>query len=69
MRPVYLRRTRPCAHRLRPLDGLALALGYGLLLSMCIAAIIGIVDWVQGSPQTVWPQIAALLSLLDGSTK
>lgn len=53
------------AHRLRPVDALALALGYGLLLSMCVAGLISLIDWLQGNPQTVLPQIAALLARMD----
>ena len=75
MRPAYLRRESPMmrtlrqadydAHRLRPLDALALALGYGLMLSMCVAGLISLFDWLQGNPQTVLPQLAALLATLD----
>ena len=43
----------------------ALALGYGLLLSMCVAGLISLIDWLQGNPQTVLPQIAALLARMD----
>jgi len=53
------------AHQMRPLDLLACALGYGLLLSMCVAGLIALVDWLQGNPQTVLPQIAAFLARMD----
>lgn len=75
MRPAYLRRESPllraarqadlAAHQLRPIDLLALALGYGLLLSMCVAGLIAVIDAIQGNPQTVLPQIAALIARLD----
>lgn len=75
MRPVYMRRESPMmrrlrqadydAHQLRAVDLLALALGYGLLLSMCVAGLISLIDWLQGNPQTVLPQIAALLARMD----
>lgn len=55
------------AHRLRPLDALALALGYGLMLSMCVAGLISLFDWLQGNPQTVLPQIAAIVARFDGA--
>ncbi len=75
MRPAYLRRESPllraarqadlAAHQLRAVDLLALALGYGLLLSMSVAGLIAIVDAIQGNPQTVLPQLAALIARLD----
>lgn len=75
MRPAYLRpegalmrRARQAdlaAHRLRPADLFALAIGYGLMLAIGIAGLIALVDWLQGNPQTVLPQIAALLARLD----
>lgn len=75
MRPAYLRpegalmrRARQAdlaAHQLRPADLFALAIGYGVLFATVIAGFIGLVDWLQGNPQTVLPQIAALLARLD----
>jgi len=75
MRPAYLRRESPmmrtlrqadlAAHQLRAVDLLALALGYGLILSMCVAGIISLIDWLQGNPQTVLPQIAAFIARMD----
>lgn len=75
MRPAYLRQESPmmrrlrqadlAAHRMRPADMLALALGYGLLLSVGVAGLISLIDWLQGNPQTVLPQIAALLARMD----
>lgn len=75
MRPAYLRQESPMmrrlrqadydAHRLRPIDALALALGYGLLLAMCVGGLIALIDWLQSNPQTVLPQIAALIARLD----
>lgn len=75
MRPAYLRPESPllraarqadlAAHQLRAVDLLALALGYGLILSMCVAGLISLIDWLHGNPQTVLPQIAALLARMD----
>ena len=75
MRPAYLRQESPMmrrlrqadldAQRIRAVDLLALALGYGLLLSMCVGGLISLIDWLQGNPQTVLPQIAALIARLD----
>lgn len=75
MRPAYLRRESPMmrrlrqadydAHQLRAADLLALALGYGLMLAVGVAGLISLVDWLQGQPHTVLPQIAALLDWLD----
>ncbi len=75
MRPAYLRRESPMmrrlrqadydAHQMRAVDLLALAIGYGLLLSMCVAGFISLIDAIQGNPQTVLPQIAALLARMD----
>lgn len=72
MRPVYLRpriarrdRADFAAERLRTIDLLALVLGYGLLLSMCVAGLISLFDWLDGRPQTVLPQIAALIARMD----
>jgi len=75
MRPAYLRhestlmrRARQAdlaAHRMRPADLLALALGYALMLAVGVAGLIALVDAIQGNPQTVLPQIAALLARLD----
>lgn len=53
------------AHQMRAVDLLALAIGYGLLLSMCVAGVISLIDWLQGNPQTVLPQVAALLARMD----
>ncbi|GIK83047.1 MAG: hypothetical protein BroJett024_41520 [Alphaproteobacteria bacterium] len=75
MRPAYLRpegavmraarQADLAAHQLRAVDLLALAIGYGLLLSMCVAGFISLIDAIQGNPQTVLPQIAALLARMD----
>jgi hypothetical protein len=75
MRPAYLRpesagmraarQADLAAHQLRAVDLLALALGYGLLLSMCVGGCIALIDAIQGNPQTVLPQIAALIARLD----
>jgi len=51
--------------RMGALDLLACALGYGLLLSMCVAGLISLVDWLQGQPHTVLPKFTALLDWLD----
>lgn len=77
MRPAYLRRESPMmrrlrqadydAHQLRAVDLLALALGYGLMLSIGVAGLIALVDAIQGNQQTVLPQIAALLARMDGA--
>lgn len=75
MRPAYLRpesrlmrRARQAdlaAHQMRAADLFALAIGYGVLFATVIAGLIGLVDWLQGNPQTVLPQIAALLARFD----
>lgn len=75
MRPAYLRPESPllraarqadlAAHQLRAVDLLALALGYGLMLAVGVAGLIALVDAIQGNPQTVLPQLAALLATLD----
>lgn len=75
MRPAYMRpegavmraarQADLAMHQLRAVDLLALALGYGLLLSMCVGGLISLVDWLQGNPQTVLPQIAALIARMD----
>lgn len=75
MRPAYLRTESPMMrrlrqadydlHQMRAVDALALALGYGLLLSLCAAGLVSLVDWLQGNPQTVLPQLAALLARMD----
>ena len=75
MRPAYLRREPPMMRtmrqadydlrHMRPLDALALAIGYGLLLSMCVGGLISLIDWLQGNPHTVLPQIAALIARFD----
>lgn len=65
---ALLRRARQAdlaAHQMRLVDLIALTLGYGLLLSMCVGGFISLIDWLQGNPQTVLPQIAALLARLD----
>lgn len=65
---ALLRRARQAdlaAHQMRLVDLIALTLGYGLLLSMCVGGFISLIDWLQGNPQTVLPQIAALLAKLD----
>lgn len=75
MRPAYLRpepwlmrRARQAdydLHHMRPTDLFAMCLGYGLMLAIGIAGLIALVDAIQGNPQTVLPQIAALLARLD----
>lgn len=75
MRPAYLRQESPMmrrlrqadydAHQMRPLDALAMCIGYGLLLSMCVGGLISLIDWIQGNPQTVLPQLAALIARMD----
>ncbi|MCC6212221.1 MAG: hypothetical protein IT513_14390 [Burkholderiales bacterium] len=75
MRPAYLRQESPMmrrlrqadydAHQMRPLDALAMCIGYGLLLSMCVGGCIALIDWLQGNPQTVLPQLAALIARMD----
>jgi len=55
------------AHQMRAVDLLAMCIGYGLLLSMCVAGLISLIDWLQGNPQTVLPQLAALLARMDGA--
>lgn len=75
MRPAYMRpegavmRAARQAdydlHRLRAVDALALCLGYGLLLAMCVGGLISLFDWLDGRQQTVLPQLAALLARLD----
>lgn len=75
MRPAYMRRESPMmrrlrqadydAHQMRPLDAIAMCIGYGLLLSMCVGGLISLIDWLQGNPQTVLPQIAALIARMD----
>lgn len=65
---ALLRRARQAdlaAHSLRLADVLALALGYGLMLSTCVGGFIAAVDWIQGNPQTVLPEIVALLRRFD----
>ena len=53
----------------RPIDLLAAALGYGLLLALFVAGFTAFVDWLQGSEQTVMPQIVALLEWIDGGVR
>lgn len=75
MRPAYLRPESPllraarqadlAAHQLRAVDLLALALGYGLLLSMFVGGCIALIDWLQGNPQTVLSQLAAFIARMD----
>ena len=48
-------------------ETLAMCIGYGLLLSMCVAGLISLIDWLQGNPQTVLPQIAAIVARFDGA--
>jgi hypothetical protein len=65
---ALLRRARQAdlaAHQMRLVDLIALALGYGMLLSMCVGGFISLVDWLQGNPHTVLPQIAALIARFD----
>lgn len=71
MRPAYLRRDNDLLRAarddryLRPLDRVALILGYGLLLSVFVAGLISLVDWLQGQPHTVLPRFTALLDWID----
>lgn len=49
----------------RPIDLLAAALGYGLMLAGFVGIVTMLVDWLQGNEQTVMPQIVALLEWID----
>ncbi|MCD6674889.1 MAG: hypothetical protein LT106_18805 [Burkholderiaceae bacterium] len=51
---------------IRGIDILAAALGYGVLLSLFVGGVTAIVDALQGNPQTVLPQIVAVLEWIDG---
>lgn len=51
---------------IRPIDILAAALGYGLMLAVFVGGVTMIVDALQGNPQTVLPQLQALLAWIDG---
>lgn len=76
MRPAYLRpestlmrRARQAdlaAHRMRPADLLALALGYALMLAGLVVFAIWLVDTIQGRPGEVLPQLRAFLAWVDG---
>lgn len=54
---------------IRPIDLLAMALGYGLLLTVVLAIVVSLVDWMQGRPHEVLPQIVALLEWIDGGVR
>ena len=54
---------------IRPIDVLAAALGYGLMLALFVGGVTMFVDWMQGNPQTVLPQIVALLEWIDGGIR
>jgi len=53
----------------RPVDILAAAIGYGVLLALFVGGVTTLVDAVQGNEQTVLPQIVALLEWIDGSAR
>ena len=53
----------------RPIDLLAAALGYGLMLAGFVGGVTMLVDWLQGNPQTVLPQLVALLEWIDGGVR
>lgn len=54
---------------IRGIDILAAALGYGVLLALFVGGTTMIVDALQGNPQTVLPQLQALLAWIDGGTR
>ncbi len=66
MRATDLHRAAYDLRHMRPVDLLALALGYGLLLAVVVGAAVSLVDWLQDRPHEVWPQIVALLDWIDG---
>lgn len=54
---------------IRSIDILAAALGYGVLLALFVGGVTAIVDALQGNPQTVLPQLQALLAWIDGGAR
>ena len=51
---------------MRAADLFALAIGYGLMLAGFVGGVTVLVDWAQGNPQSVLPQVVALLEWIDG---
>lgn len=52
---------------IRPVDILAAAIGYGVILGAFVGGVTALVDALQGNPQTVLPQLVALLEWIDGA--
>lgn len=71
MRPTDLARLeweiRHCG--IRPIDILAAAIGYGVLLALFVGGVTALVDAVQGNEPTVLPQLQALLEWIDGGAR
>ena len=78
MRPAYLRpegaamrasrQADLAMHRARFADLLALAVcgcAFLLLLAFAVGGAVSLLDWLDGRPNQVWPQIAALIARMD----
>jgi len=78
VRPAYLRpegavmraarQADLAAHQARFVDWLAIAVAgcaFLLLLAFVVGGAVSLLDWLDGRPNQVWPQIAALLARMD----
>ncbi len=50
----------------RPVDILAAAIGYGLMLAFVIFCFVSVLDWLDDRPAQAWQQVHALLVWIDG---
>ena len=78
MRPAYMRpesagmraarQVDLAMHQARFADWLAIAIAgcaFLLLLAMAVGGAVSLLDWLDGRPNQVWPQLAALLARMD----
>lgn len=78
MRPAYprpegdvmraARQADLALHRARFADWLAIAVAgcaFLLLLAFAVGGAVSLLDWLDGRPNQVWPQLAALLARMD----
>lgn len=50
----------------RPIDMLAAALGYGLMLAFVVFVSVSALDFLADRPAQAWQQVHALLAWIDG---
>ncbi len=56
-------------HSVRPIDLLAAALGYGLMLAFVVYCAIALLDWLDDRTAQAWLQVHTVLVWIDGGAR